>query len=182
MGIDRQDGAALTGLAESLEITLRADQFGICDDRDEFPHKKPLKLSDFHTVQAARKVDGSANKNPVVSRREYLFDAAFTVALGARRGGAVSLDVVAAAIRRPVYTPSLGRRSCPLTRPLFEGWAEADNAKTALQQQAGCGVIYAEGESLANNRPLLIRDVPMPTRKRQFGTRQVYVHAEVKEG
>ncbi len=182
MGIDRQDAAALTSLAESLEFAVRADQFGICDARDGFPRKEPLKLSDFHTVLAARKVDGSANKNPVVSRREYLFDAVFTVALGERAGGAVNLDTVAAAIKRPRYTPTLGRRSCPLSRPLYEGWAEAENAKAALRLLPGCGVIYTEGEALANNRPLQIRDVPMHTRKRQFGTRQVYVHSEVGEG
>ncbi|MDP1903984.1 MAG: type I-E CRISPR-associated protein Cas5/CasD [Pseudomonadota bacterium] len=173
MGIDRQDAAVLATLAESLEFTVRADQL---------PGRTPLKLLDFHTVQAARKVDGSVNKNPVVSRREYLFDAAFTVALGERSGGAVNLDTVAAAIKRPRYTPTLGRRSCPLSRPLYEGWAEADDAKAALRQLSGGGVIYAEGEALANNRPLQIRDVPMHTRKRQFGTRQVYVHAEGGEG
>ncbi len=173
MGIDRRDGGALARLAEGLEFTVRADQL---------PGRTTLKLPDFHTVLAARKVDGSANKNPVVSRREYLFDAVFTVALGERAGGAVNLDTVAAAIKRPSYTPTLGRRSCPLSRPLYEGWAEADNAKAALKQLAGCGVIYAEGETLANNRPLQIRDVPMHTRKRQFGTRQVYVHAEGGEG
>jgi CRISPR system Cascade subunit CasD len=173
MGIDRQDTAALASLAESLEFTVRADQV---------PDRTALKLADFHTVLDARKVDGSANKNPVVSRREYLFDAAFTVALGERAGGAVSLDTVAAAIKRPCYTPTLGRRSCPISRPLYEGWAEAANAKSALQQQAGCGLIYAEGEALANNRPMQVRDVPMHTRKRQFGTRQIYVHAEGGEG
>lgn len=173
MGIDRQDAAVLATLSESLEFTVRADQL---------PGRTPLKLLDFHTVQAARKVDGSVNKNPVVSRREYLFDAAFTVALGERAGGAVNLDTVAAAIKRPRYTPTLGRRSCPLSRPLYEGWAEADDAKAALRQLSGGGVIYAEGEALANNRPLQIRDVPMHTRKRQFGTRQVYVHAEGGEG
>lgn len=182
LGLDRGDLAAQTRLAESLEFTVRVDRFGICAARCSFPEKAPLKLPDFHTVQDARKVDGSANKNPVVSRREYLFDAQFSVAVGVRDDADITLESVAAAVQRPVYTPSLGRRSCPLARPLFEGWAKADNAKVALQQLPGCGVIYAEGEALANSRPLQLRDVPMHTHKRQFGTRRVYVHADGKEG
>lgn len=169
LGLDRNNREGQARLAESLEFSVRVDQL---------PGRKPLKLPDFYTVLDARKVDGSVNKNPVVSRREYLFDATFTVAVGERPGATISLDTVEAAIKRPLYTPSLGRRSCPLARPLFETWAEAADAKAALAQVAGCGVIYAEGESLANTRPLQIRDVPMHTRKRQFGTRQVYVHAD----
>lgn len=173
LGLDRGDFVAQTRLAESLEFTVGVDR------REG---RTPLKLPDFHTVQDARKVDGSANKNTVVSRREYLFDAQFSVAVGVRDDAVITLEAIAAAVQHPVYTPTLGRRSCPLARPLFEGWSEADNAKAALQQLPGCGVIYAEGEALANSRPLQLRDVPMHTHKRQFGTRRVYVHADGKEG
>jgi CRISPR system Cascade subunit CasD len=169
LGLDRADLKAQMQLAESLEFSVRLDQV---------EGRTPLKLPDFHTVLEARKVDGSSNKNPVVSRREYLFDAVFSVAVGERPEASMKLDALAAAVQRPCYTPSLGRRACPLARPLFDGWAEAADAKAALQQLPGCGVIYTEGEALANNRPLHIRDVPLHTRKRQFGTRKIYVHAD----
>jgi CRISPR system Cascade subunit CasD len=171
LGIDRQDRAAMEKLGAGVEFAVRAD-------------RQPLKLSDFHTVLAARKVDGSVNKNPVVSRREYLFDASFTVAVGERSEDGVSLEAIAAAVQRPRYTPTLGRRSCPLARPLFERLIEsAANAKGALDQvEPGSGVIYAEGDTLANGRPLLVRDVPLPSRQRQFGTRWLYVHADRREG
>lgn len=166
LGIDRRDRAGLELLAASVEFTVRADA------------EKPIKLSDFHTVLAARKVDGSANKNPVVSRREYLFDAAFTVAIGAKPDAHFTLETIAEALRRPCFTPVLGRRSCPIARPLLEGEpVEAGDAKAALASALPIsGLIYAE--RLESSQPLRIRDVPMHGRHRQFGTRQAYVHKE----
>jgi CRISPR system Cascade subunit CasD len=173
LGIERLDHAGLEQLAASVEFTVRADR-----DANK-PKKKPVKLADFHTVLAARKVDGSANKNPVVTRREYLFDAAFTVAIGEKPGSPITLDKIAEALHHPCYTPVLGRRSCPITRPLLEGEAiEASDAKVALASVIPVGgLIYAEGD-LKSEQPLRIRDVPMHGRNRQFGTRQVYVHKE----
>jgi CRISPR system Cascade subunit CasD len=141
--------------------------------------KSAVKLPDFHTVLDARKVDGSRNKNPVVSRREYLFDAAFTVAIGAKPNATVTLEAIADALRRPYFTPVLGRRSCPITRPLLEGEAiEASDAKAALASTLPAGgLIFAEGD-LRSGQPMRMRDVPMHGRNRQFGTRLVYVHKE----
>lgn len=173
LGIERLDHAGLEQLAASVEFTVRADR-----DANK-PKKKPVKLADFHTVLAARKVDGSANKNPVVTRREYLFDAVFTVAIGEKPGSPITLDKITEAMRHPCYTPVLGRRSCPITRPLLEGEPiEASDAKFALASVIPVGgLIYAEGD-LKSEQPLRIRDVPMHGRNRQFGTRQVYVHKE----
>jgi CRISPR system Cascade subunit CasD len=179
LGIDRRDHVGLEQLAASVEFTVRVDRSVPRPEIEESIQKAAVKLPDFHTVLAARKVDGSANKNPVVSRREYLFDAAFTVAIGEKSGAPVSLETIAHALRQPCFTPVLGRRSCPIARPLLDGdIVEATDAKTALanMQPAG-GIIYAEGE-LVSEQPMRIRDVPMQGRHRQFGTRQVYVHKE----
>jgi len=170
LGIDRYDQDGLQRLASSVEFTVRADHHG---------KKRGLKLPDFHTVLEARKVDGSPNKNPVVSRREYLFDASFTVAVGGMEGAKIGLDTIAESMLRPHYTPSLGRRSCPLACPLFDGWREAANAIEALKQVPPAhGVIYGEGSAVANDRPMPMRDVPQHGRHRKFGTRWVYVHAD----
>jgi len=187
-GLDRRDTEAMEQLASSVEFTVRADKVvlrtkqGSNDTKEETKamEKKAVKLPDFHTVLAARKVNGSANKNPVVSRREYLFDAAFTVAIGAKPNAPVTLEAVAEALCRPCFTPVLGRRSCPIARPLLEGPPiEEQDAKSALLQVAPVGgLIYAEG-ALSSEQPLRIRDVPMPGQHRKFGTRQVYIHKEV---
>jgi CRISPR system Cascade subunit CasD len=179
LGIDRRDHAALEQLDASVEFTVRADQAVLRTDNAKPTSKAAIKLPDFHTVLAARKVDGSANKNAVMSRREYLFDAAFTVAIGAKPEPLVTLEAIAKALRHPCFTPVLGRRSCPITRPLLDGAPiEASDAKAALADALPVGgLIYAEGD-LESTQPLRIRDVPMRGRNRQFGTRQVYVHKE----
>jgi CRISPR system Cascade subunit CasD len=74
LGIDRHNHAELEQLAASVEFTVRMDRTRLPPNAEQPMLKAAVKLSDFHTVLAARKVDGSPNKNPVVSRREYLFD------------------------------------------------------------------------------------------------------------
>lgn len=179
LGIDRNDHARLERLAASVEFTVRVDRSVLRPEHDKLVDKESVKLIDFHTVLAARKVDGSANKNPIVSRREYLYDAVFTVALREQSGASVKLEAIADALRKPAFTPVLGRRSCPVTRPLIEGnIIEADDAKACLiGVLPHGGVIYAEGD-VVSDQPMQIRDVPMHGRTRQFGTRRVYMHKE----
>lgn len=179
LGIDRRDRTGLERLEESVEFTVRVDRRVPRPEPDEPIQKAAFKLPDFHTVLAARKVDGSARKDPVVSKREYLFDAAFTVAIAEKSGAPITLESIAHALRRPCFTPVLGRRGCPITRPLLDrGPVEAPDVRSALANThpAG-GVIYAEGE-WRSEQPIQIRDVPMRGRHRQFGARRLYVHKE----
>lgn len=184
LGLERRNTSALVQLAQSVEFTVRVDHQVSRPGVDQPRLKPAIKLPDFHTVLAARKVDGSVNPNPIISRREYLYDAAFTVAVGERPGAVYPLEQLASAVRQPVYTPVLGRRSCPLARPLLDpaGLCEATDAKAALRDiPPGEGLIYAEGEVLVNRKPWPMRDVPLHGRIRQFGVRQVYVHAPERE-
>lgn len=177
LGIERTDLDGQSRLAASIEFSVRIDDRVERFDREEPIAKSGVKLPDFHTVLDARKVDGKPNKFPVVSRREYLFDAAFTVAVGERPNGQFTLEQIAEALRRPCYTPTLGRRSCPPSRPLLDAEVEAANAIDALRQTRGCGnLVYSEGN--LSEQPLRLRDVPLQGRKRQFGTRLVYLHKE----
>lgn len=179
LGIDRGDHAGLEQLAQSVEFTVRADRAVRRPEVEQLIAKAAVKLPDYHTILDARKVDGSTNKNAVESRREYLFDAAFTVAIGEKKNAPVTLTAMADALLRPCFTPVLGRRSCPITRPLLDGTpVEASDAKAALASALPVGgLIYAEGD-LISTQPLRIRDVPIHGRHRQFGTRQVYLHKE----
>ncbi len=184
LGLERQNHHALEQLARSLAFTVRVDRQITRPNMEKPCEKNVLKQRDFHTVLNARKVDGSVNKNPVISHREYLYDAAFTVAIEEKPNAIYSLERLTQALRYPVYTPVLGRRSCPLARPLIDRdhWIEAADAKAALRQiPPGKGLIYAEGEALANTQPLPIRDVPMHRHHRIFSVRQVYVHTPEPE-
>lgn len=131
----------------------------------------------------ARTVGGGVRKDPVVSRREYLADAVFTVAVGVHPQAGVTLDALTAAVRRPVFTPSLGRRSCPPSRPLFEAVVQGRSLVAALDAVAPhAGLIHTE-EADADGLPQLrVRDVPVIARPRQFATREVYVDAHVRGG
>lgn len=61
---------------------------------------------------------GAKGKNPVVTRRDYLQDASFLVAL---EGPEALLDELEVALLDPVWPLSLGRRSCPPSAPVFAG-------------------------------------------------------------
>ena len=78
LGIDRKDRAALEDLSTSVRMAVRIDS-------------EPKRVMDFHTVLQARKVDGKANGNPVVSRREYLCDVVYTLLLQEKSGAAITI-------------------------------------------------------------------------------------------
>lgn len=88
---------------------------------------------------------------------------------------------IEAHLRKPVYTPSLGRRSCPLARPLLDVgncMVSAENGIAALGQIPPMGgLIYAETDA-GQVRALAVRDIPMHRGKRLFATRKVYVHTQ----
>ncbi len=177
LGLERADSAGQASLASSVEFTVRVDAQLVRPGMEKPVAKPGIKLPDFHTVMDARKVDGSSNKFPVVSRREYLFDAAFTVAIGIRPDATVSLEQIAEALGCPYYTPTLGRRSCPPTRPLLDRLVEAATARMALAEVGPAGgLVYSEAET--SDQPMRMRDVPMHGKKRQFATRLVYLHKE----
>lgn len=176
LGLERRDVAGQRQLSASVEFTVRVDSQVVRPGKDQAVAKPGIKLPDYHTVIEARRVNRAPKQRETVqSWREYLFDAAFTVAIGSRSGAPFSLEQLAEALRRPCYTPTLGRRSCPPTRPLLAGQVEAADAREALAQfEPNSGLIYCETEK--SDQPVRMRDVPMHGHKRQFATRLVYLH------
>jgi CRISPR-associated protein Cas5/CasD subtype I-E len=90
---------------------------------------------DYHTVGAKMDMriaegDGKTKRGAMLTRREYLCDASFLVALHGEPG---LIDELNAALHNPQGTLYLGRKSCPLCRPLLEYPAGAfPNAASAL--------------------------------------------------
>lgn len=76
-------------------------------------------LRDYQTVMNVPKADGGIDKNPLVSHRWYLSDAAFTV--GIESADRSQLEALHHALKNPVWAPCLGRRSCVITVPLASG-------------------------------------------------------------
>ncbi len=176
LGVERGDSSALVGLAHSVRFAVRVDARG-----NEDAKYAVLRLRDYHTVMEARRANRPAKPGETIQTwREYLFDAAFSVAVSGTDNARVGLPEIADALARPMYTPSLGRRSCPLAVPLFAGWQEAASAVAALNQfPPGGGVIFDENaDGGSTSRPLEIRDVPVSGRHRAFATRTVWVRGK----
>ncbi|MFA6221112.1 MAG: type I-E CRISPR-associated protein Cas5/CasD [Desulfomonilaceae bacterium] len=78
---------------------------------------------DYHTVGAGMRMriaeaEGKTKPGAMLTRREYLCDASFLVAL---QGDDESLIYeLSEAIKKPKWTLYLGRKSCPPARPLLE--------------------------------------------------------------
>lgn len=178
LGLERHDHAGLARLSASAEFAVRVDREALRPSTNSPVPKKAIKLPDYHTVREARRVNRPPKQGETIqSWREYLFDAAFTVAVGSKPDAPISLAELAEALRRPLYTPSLGRRSCPPARPLLEGLYEAENTLAALAQATPAGgLIYSESD--ISGQPIRLRDVPMHGHTRQFGTRLIYLHKE----
>jgi len=177
LGIEREDIKALKTLDKSFQLTVRVDKRKIArrkNTEDKFVSMQ--KITDFHTVQHARKVDGKPRTEAIVSRREYLCDAEFTLALAFIKETDYGLERVKQAIQKPVYTPFLGRRSCPIQSRLYAAVIKADNAQTALSQIEPChGTLYSELE-LDGGTPMMVRDQPLfATAVRQFNNRKIYI-------
>ena len=178
LGIDRADIQGRADLNASFEMTVRADRRKVKTEHFGQIKEKILtmqKMTDFHTVLDARKVDGAPRKDAIISHREYLCDAEFSLALGFRDNAVFDLKKVKAAIQKPYYTPSLGRRSCPIQHPLFEAIVSAENGQQALTKiEPKQGTLYSE-QKLKGSAPMRIRDVPIQDPVRQFATRTIYI-------
>lgn len=173
LGIERDETNKRDALNNSLiNLTVRANP-RLSEIRGQL--LKMHKITDFHTVQNARKVDGVHRKDAIVSRREYLCDAEFTLALLFDKQHGYSINDIELAIKKPYYTPFLGRKSCPIHRPLFEAIVSSDNAQAALTKiSPKLGTLYSE-EPFDKSVPMEVRDIPMNTSVRQFATRKVYI-------
>ncbi|CAG0956608.1 CRISPR system Cascade subunit CasD [Methanosarcinales archaeon] len=178
LGIDRADIKGRADLNASFEMTVRADRRKVHKEQFGQIKEKILtmqKMTDFHTILDARRVDGSQREDAIISHREYLCDAEFSVALGFRNNAVFNLEKVKAAIQKPHYTPSLGRRSCPIQSPLFKTIISAESAQEALAQiEPMQGTLYSE-QKLQGSVPIRIRDIPIEDLIRQFSTRTLYI-------
>ena len=107
LGRDRSE--PIDDLAATV-FAVRADQPG-------------LPGSDFQTIGAdgLYSADGRILSQPKISRRHYLDDAVFCCAIGCP---AELAEQIVHALRYPVHTPYLGRKSCPPAAPLLIGATE----------------------------------------------------------
>jgi CRISPR system Cascade subunit CasD len=177
LGIDRDDQYGQSKLAYSVNFAVRVDAV-LCPFT-----RKPLrrqKLTDYHTVLDARKEYRglTPQKDSIQTWREYWQDSRYTVVVWLKENAEYSLDTIRNAIQKPVYAPVLGRKSCPIARPLYEASIQADSCESAfLMVEPLGGTIYSD-VPLNKHKELRVRDVPIVHQPRQFASRTVYMQSQ----
>lgn len=183
MGIRREDTEGLAGL-ETLRVAV-----GVIDDG--------VSLRDYHTVEtvptaaakrpdsrpaALRKADGETNF--IITLRDYRVGVAYAVALWG-----APLEAIAQALRRPVFTLYLGRKSCPLSSPPGPQLVESPDVVSALRHASMPSFRPDEGIRLVASDERIAPDDVEDSRndlatdrgKWHFAARRVYMHRPSEE-
>jgi CRISPR system Cascade subunit CasD len=211
-GWDRPGRSAILGLIAGclgLDRAAEADHaalsagFGLAIRREG---AATALLSDYHTAQTAptrknrafatrREELAVADRQTILSRRDYRTGAAFTLALWPRKASPWTLADLAKVLRQPCFTPYLGRRSCPLALPMAPLIVPAETVvaafrardlaahpiERAILAQGGDGTIWSDfGDAepalgLAVSHRETRRDEPVSRARWQFDLREEIV-------
>ena len=133
LGWRREDGTAHQALQERLVFgALIAREGRLLTDNQN----AKLEASDegWTTWGAPEGRGGGAetHKNRHRRRRDYLADHDCRVVLRLLPGDGLDLDALAAALDRPARPLFIGRKPCLPSAPLFAGWLEATDPRSAL--------------------------------------------------
>jgi len=132
LGIRRDEEERQQRLAESCFFAVRVDSMGIL-------------LRDYHTTQVPSARKGITHytrrselavedQNTILSSRDYRCDSAYTVAISVADAAPHTVQDLAAALQKPIFTLYLGRKSCPLALPLQPQVVNAATLREALEK------------------------------------------------
>lgn len=186
LGIRRDEEERQKNFAAACSYAVRVDAMGTL-------------LRDYHTIQVpssgtgrnrrtfhTRKAElAESDLNTILSSRDYRCDAVYTVAITLRKDAPCSVKGLADALRKPVFTLYLGRKSCPLAFPLSPMVIAAESVKEALTKapvpddlhdliHEKSRLVYWEGEQGGYEREQVItrRDLPISRKRWQFSERK----------
>jgi CRISPR system Cascade subunit CasD len=163
MGITRDRFAELYQLSSQLKIAVQVNNCG-------------EKMVDYHTVQNFRSPQGKIQKGTKPTYREYWCDSEHTFAISGEENVIYSL---ADKIKAPEFTVFQGRKSCPLTRPLFETVLDQSNPANALKYCGEKGQIFSDEQGENSVAQLQVRDLTTQI-IRKYAMRTVYVSGQNK--
>ena len=180
MGVRREDAPSSLEPLVRLQMGVRLDRPGMTD-------------WDYHTAGAGygiRKAEGgvkftatTGEPEALLSRRQYLYDASFLVAL---HGDAGTVAAVEAALRSPEWPVFLGRKCCVPSEPVFDGTDTFADVRAALSSRRfhaegrllGTVMLKAMLEHPSGTRPpddaVLVYDVPRTLANPSHGPRWVF--------
>lgn len=157
MGLSRQEACKRLPEFNELAMGVRIDRPGV-------------RWWDWHTVGAktgilsakgeVKKTASTGAFETLITRREYLCDASFLVAL---QGEPRLIAELEGAIKAPKWTLYLGRKSCPPSRPLLEhpkATGGYKNLISALKDVPWRPRL--EGDALPQTLECLLDWIPMP--------------------
>jgi CRISPR system Cascade subunit CasD len=118
LGVSRADARQQLAQLNGLQMGVRIDRPGV-------------RWWDYHTVGAGMQMriaegKGKTKSGAMLTRREYLCDASFLVAL---RGDDGLIERLREALLHPVWSLYLGRKSCPPSVPLLGRNDESDKGE-----------------------------------------------------
>ena len=160
LGITRENHAQLYELSQQLKIAVQV-------------HSTGQKIVDYHTVQNFRSPMGKIQKGTKPTYREYWCDSEHSFAITASDD---MIDRLSLHVREPKFTLFQGRKSCPLTRPLFDCIIENDNPANALKELATDGQIFSDVSAENQISTVQVRDLTTSI-PRKSAMRTVYVCA-----
>jgi len=164
LGITRKEHNKLYELSESVITAVQVNDAG-------------EKMMDYHTVQNFRSPTGKIQHGTKPTFREYWCDSEHTFAISTNDELAKKL---CEAVQSPIFTMFQGRKCCPLTRPIFEGFLIADNPAIALKKRTEDGQIFSDVKGENHVATLQIRDKLTPV-FRKYAIRTVFVSGQIHQ-
>ncbi len=158
LGIKRDNHQQLHQLSQQLSIAVQVNKTG-------------TKITDYHTVQNFRSPLGKIQKGVKPTYRDYWCDSEHTFAI---TGNSNVIEELAKAVKEPAFTLFQGRKSCPLTRPVFESIEKCDNPANALKSLSAQGQIFSDVSGENQIATLQVRDFTTSV-PRKYAIRTVYV-------
>jgi len=163
-GITRERFLELFELSQQLKIAVQVNHSG-------------EKITDYHTVQFFRSPLGKIQKGTKPTYREYWCDSEYTFAI---TGDNEVISTLENDIKYPKFILFQGRKSCPLTRPLFESIIDDDNPANALKKYNGMGQIFSDVSGDNQVAMIQVRDLTTKI-PRKYAMRTVYVCGQMKQ-
>jgi len=160
LGITRDNYQALCTLSDNIKIAVQVNNAG-------------EKMVDYHTVQGFRSPQGKIQKGTKPTYREYWCDSEHTFAITSDHD---TIELLAKKVKAPEFMLFQGRKSCPLTRPLFETIVNNDNPANSLKSHGLVGQIFSDIAGENHIATLQVRDLNTSV-FRKYAMRTVYVCA-----
>ena len=160
LGITRENHQQLYSLSKKVKIAVQVNNTG-------------QKIVDYHTVQNFRSPMGKIQKGTKPTYREYWCDSQYSFAITADDD---TIELLRTQVKAPVFTLFQGRKSCPLTRPLFDSVVKNDNPANALKESGSLGQIFSDVSGENQIATVQVRDLTTNI-PRKSAMRMVYVCA-----